>query len=237
MSTAALAAAQGQASIPTQNLSFSFIHILQLVQPVSPTSPYKLPSLGSNGTFILPSRLAKSKAPFPTAPPTNLTKLYELANQARDPDEVRKEKNRRKKERKARAKERREAAIATGDEPPAEDAEEEVDAAEEQAPEPQETAVVAAGGKKDKKNAPRVYGLPLDVGPDLFMQFEARYHQLWHRANLQREEVWRLQGGAADEKDREWGDIILHEARSRRDNKGGFAKSEKDGRWEFHWAV
>ncbi|BGP12247.1 hypothetical protein JCM10213_000060 [Rhodosporidiobolus nylandii] len=218
-SSQTVAAAQ-QAQQQQRQPEFSFIHVLQLVQPVPRTSPYKLPSLTPGQ--ILPSRLAKTKAPFPVAPPTNLDALYKLASGQRDPEEVRREKNRKKKERKMASKARREAGEAEADEADAEGKEGEAEAEKQEGP---------------------VYGLPLDVPQDFFTLFEAHYHRIHAVACQQREQAWEATRPPGDDVQKPvWGDVVLHSSIVKRGGKresgrGAFVKNEKSGKVDFHWAL
>ncbi|GAA5986940.1 hypothetical protein JCM11641_002262 [Rhodosporidiobolus odoratus] len=221
---------------------FSFIHVLQLVQPVSPASPYLLPALP--GALILPSRLSKTAAPFPVQKPTNLDALYQLAAKQRTPEELKKDRNRKKKERKERSKAKRELEGKEENEEGAGEADAE---AVEGDSERDGKAVVAASTLPSPS-----YGLPLDVPAEFFTLFEAHYHRLHHIGLQQRSEAWKalnnpaINPGADVEEGKEveepvWGNIILHDAevkRGKRDgNKGGFSQDQQTGRWDFHWVV
>ncbi|GAA6041012.1 hypothetical protein JCM8097_000542 [Rhodosporidiobolus ruineniae] len=204
--------AAASASLPAP--SFSFIHVLQLVQPVSPSSPYRLPALSPGQ--ILPSRLATTSAPFPVTKPTNLDALYRQANEGRDPEEARRERNRKKKERKLRSVERR-AGISDG-------------------PEGVEDGDASAAASAEP--AGLVYGLPSDIPSEVWLLFEVHYHRHHHAASLQREQAWQLMQG---QEEKQWGNIILHDSsstRGKRDNsKGGFSRNAADATVDFHWVV
>ncbi|GAA5836139.1 hypothetical protein JCM11251_007379 [Rhodosporidiobolus azoricus] len=210
--------------------TFSFIHVLQLVQPVSPSSPYRLPSTGLGPGQILPSRLAKTEAPFPTAKPTDLNALYQLAVEGKDKEELRRERNRKKKERKLRNKQKREADAA-------------VEGAEKGEGEDEDDSATATNSTAFAGGL--VYGLPSDIPPDLFMLFEAHYHRNHHAASRQREAGWAALNGANEGKEVpevQWGDIVLHDAvrkvGGKRDTgKGGFVPNVKTGKMDFHWVV
>jgi hypothetical protein len=211
--------------------NFSFIHALQILNPVPSSSPYRLPSALSSQ--IIPSRLAKTKAPFPVAPPTNLDQLYQIALKTMDPAEVKKERNRKKKERKERSKARREAGETAEDGEGESEADGEGAAAEGQ--EVASTTTTAPTGP--------IYGLPSDLPVDNWIVFEAHYHRLHHAATHQREDAWQRsvkQLGEKDENHR-WGDIVLHDSsvsRGKRNNQiCGFARNEKEGTWDFHCVV
>ncbi|GAA5858340.1 hypothetical protein JCM8547_004657 [Rhodosporidiobolus lusitaniae] len=195
-----------------QQPTFSFIHVLQLVQPVPADSPYRLPSLPAGP--ILPSRLAKTKAPFEVAPPTNLELLYQIAAKQKDPEELRRERNKKKKERKLKSKERKEAAAAAG-----------------------ETAEDGEKGEDEVAPAEPIYGLPADVPAEYWTTFEAHYHRLSAVAGQQREQAWKATQGDAPVT---WGEIVLHDSiskRGKRDNgRGGFTVAD-DGSVAFHWVV
>ncbi|GAA5899026.1 hypothetical protein JCM6882_004595 [Rhodosporidiobolus microsporus] len=220
---------------PLPQPTFSFIHVLQLVQPVSPSSPYRLPAAGLGPGQILPSRLAKTAAPFAVAKPTDLNALYRLANQGRDPEDLRRERNRKKKERKMRNKEQREAAGEGGEGEKAEGEDADADA-----PAPTEGAVTPAAAAAAAPPSRLAYGLPSDIPSDFFLLFETHYHRHHHAASQQREQAWKLVHGE-DAPAAEWGDIVLHDAVSRagkRDTgKGGFSLNEKTGKTDFHWVV
>ncbi|GAA6027715.1 hypothetical protein JCM8097_007996 [Rhodosporidiobolus ruineniae] len=213
----------------SSSVSFSFMQILQLVQPVSPSSPYRLPAVGKG--HLLPSRFAKSTAPFTVPPPTNLDALYQQARANQDPEAARRERNRKKKERKLRSLERKEAGAATAVSEGAEGADGE--------------AAVASTSAAPEGPA---YGLPADIPQPLFDQFSARYADFYKIATEQRETMWNRMVAGADAdaatalKELQFGNVILHDAallpkgEKKQEGMAGVAGA-RDGTVELHWMM
>ncbi|GAA6027712.1 hypothetical protein JCM8097_007995 [Rhodosporidiobolus ruineniae] len=217
---AAPSASTSASGVTTQ--TWSFMQLLHIIGPVVPSSPCRLPSLGSGD--LLPPRFAKSPAPFPTVPiPAEYDTLYLLAHR-KDPEEARRERNRKKKERKERNKALREAGEAVPD----------ADAS------PSDVSTTPAAAP----SAPtQTYGLPANSPPDFFAQFSARYSEVYRDALELRSKLWALDRGEGTAEPEQWGNVILHDAGiiekvtgKKPEGQAGFGTAE-DGTVELHWLM